>query len=441
MAQAYPEGEVFFRRSVLPFITDESSFYGNFLVEHVWNDYPALCRPNDRDEFIRNTTFGGRAVAQQRHWDAWGESFWDFTWVTIMHSSTRSGYENGDVKSGYGFGTNWDWKEYTNVVWNGAKSYKVRFQQMPMGDQPYILIDLAVPIRALYFPVAFQADEAYPDHCTYLMVDFTNRDGNSAIRIPPDPAWGSEVTINCDKSSGIHIRQDFTSFASTMGIDVRSLYLYLSLPRQLRNPARGILKADEAGKEIIYLMTADYVRFTKDQVAGTVGWSKDIDYAEVLSGNTGLSLCWQPYQHSNWLLSFLQNAVSFGLGMIPIAGPFLEVGFTVAVKAITDPDAFAGDNILDLGKDIIDAVIDSAGNAKEFMVPGVDIDFHPPPGGKGMPAEQRIKLLHERDAREGGLRPSLFFILRQPGRQTGKTDVPQQSEEPAKGGVVEEVKA
>lgn len=63
MAQAYPEGEVFFRRSVLPFITDESSFYGNFLVEHVWNDYPALCRPNDRDEFIRNTTFGGRAVA------------------------------------------------------------------------------------------------------------------------------------------------------------------------------------------------------------------------------------------------------------------------------------------------------------------------------------------------------------------------------------------
>lgn len=103
--------------------------------------------------------------------------------------------------------------------------------------------------------------------------------------------------------------------------------------------------------------------------------------------------------------------VFFGLGMIPIAGLFLEVGFTVAVKAITDPDVFAGDNILDLGKDIIDAVINSAGNVKEFMMPSVDIDFHPPPDSKSMPAEQCIKLLHERDAREGGLCLLLFFIL------------------------------
>ena len=102
--------------------------------------------------------------------------------------------------------------------------------------------------------------------------------------------------------------------------------MVLSIPRPLRNPARGIFKADEPMKKCIYFLWADSVRYTKEQMPEPAGWTQEIDYAEVLSGNTGLSLTWTPYQHNNWLLSFLGNAISFGLGFIPIAGPFLATG-------------------------------------------------------------------------------------------------------------------
>ena len=44
-------------------------------------------------------------------------------------------------------------------------------------DQPYMYIDLNVPIRAVYFPLAQKASSVFPDLCSYLMVDFRMRQG------------------------------------------------------------------------------------------------------------------------------------------------------------------------------------------------------------------------------------------------------------------------
>lgn len=71
------------------------------------------------------------------------------------------------------------------------------------------------------------------------------------------------------------------------------------------------------------------------------------------------------------------------------------MGFTFAVKAVTEPVAF------NLGSGIINTILGSALDAQELMVPDVKISVNVPPAGKSIPAEQRIKLLHDRNARMG----------------------------------------
>lgn len=39
--------------------------------------------------------------------------------------------------------------------------------------QPYMFVDLNVPIRAIYFPLAQKPSTVFPDLCSYLMVDFS----------------------------------------------------------------------------------------------------------------------------------------------------------------------------------------------------------------------------------------------------------------------------
>lgn len=43
--------------------------------------------------------------------------------------------------------------------------------------QPCMFIDLNVPIRAVYFPLAQKPSTTFPDLCSYLMVDFRMRQG------------------------------------------------------------------------------------------------------------------------------------------------------------------------------------------------------------------------------------------------------------------------
>lgn len=54
------------------------------------------------------------------------------------------------------------------------------------------------------------------------------------------------------------------------------------------------------------------------------------------------------------------------------------------------------------------------------------ISVNVPPAGKSIPAEQRIKLAHDSNDRDGELRFTFLFELRRPGRLTNKEREQQQ---------------
>ena len=51
----------------------------------------------------------------------------------------------------------------------------------------------------------------------------------------------------------------------------------------------------------------------------------------------------------------------------------LCVGFTITWTAITDPETFRSDNVLNLAFDVLDAVIDSSGQYRDYVADGFDV--------------------------------------------------------------------
>ena len=54
---------------------------------------------------------------------------------------------------------------------------KVHLQPVTMGNEKYMYLDLTVPVRAVYFPIATKSSALNEELCTYLMVDFRLRKG------------------------------------------------------------------------------------------------------------------------------------------------------------------------------------------------------------------------------------------------------------------------
>lgn len=67
-----------------------------------------------------------------------------------------------------------DFGELGDSVSCGPKKVAIRSIRFLAGK--FMYIDLTIPLRAVYFPIAHQSDEKFTDMCTYLMVDFTHRD-------------------------------------------------------------------------------------------------------------------------------------------------------------------------------------------------------------------------------------------------------------------------
>ena len=59
---------------------------------------------------------------------------------------------------------------------------KVVFRPVPLGAEEFVFIDMTQPIRAVYFPIAYETEKQFPNLCPYLMVDFRMKDYNSLYR-------------------------------------------------------------------------------------------------------------------------------------------------------------------------------------------------------------------------------------------------------------------
>jgi hypothetical protein len=182
MALPYPEGEVFFKRSVLKNNDNGldpdnlTSFNKHALVEWCWNESGgprnARCtvkhRKGKHDE-SKSYAFHEAMIVLFGSKDGFEKKVGRED-SDKRHDSRHSGIERM-VKTNLP-----DSDEYERRAEGGPLMTALTPVEMD-PKQPYMYIDLTFPIRAVYFPLAQKPSKVFPDLCSYLMVDFRLRQG------------------------------------------------------------------------------------------------------------------------------------------------------------------------------------------------------------------------------------------------------------------------
>jgi hypothetical protein len=407
MALPYPEGEVLFKRSVLKHSSgfdaeNMESFYAHALVETVWNDWVRSGRnPGSSDIHHPRTPF--KVVDSEQ----WGTNYGIWYSQKFTFSNDAKGQDHATLR-GVSVANNQNANEIRDYEAGGPR--KVVLMPVQLGSEKYMFMDMTAEVRAIYFPLAHQCDEAFPNICSYLMIDFRLRDKIS-FRVR---SQSRVIDAKCNINTGLG--KDMWSW--TMGFDLEGVYGYLSLPHQLRNPEMGLYNALEEGDEIIWLVGYSDIANYDSANEVRVKFDREMDLAKVVSANLGVELVWAPYEFTNWALEIFKSLVEFGLGFIPVVGPLLAAEFSITITAITDPDFFRSDNILDLPLALLEVIIDSAKRSKKYLTPGM----HFVPGSSearsaarsadgGKARERRVKALREQ-AEQLGWGPAGWFAAR-----------------------------
>jgi hypothetical protein len=176
MALPYPEGKVFFKRSILKnngngLDPDNlTSFNSHALIEWCWNDTVTS------SGFARNRMchMSGKhnEKDQYAYWEAMVVSFGTKDgFEKHLDQGTAHGSRHADIKRVVKTMLPDDTDEYEKRARGGPVMTAVTPIKLH-PDQPYMYIDLNVSIRAVYFPLAQKPSTVFPDLCSYLMVDF-----------------------------------------------------------------------------------------------------------------------------------------------------------------------------------------------------------------------------------------------------------------------------
>ena len=404
MALPYPEGAVYFKRSVLNLKTppynfdaqDDSAFYSHCLLENTWNTWAFSSHTtpdiNHIPSHIRSKAVRGYG---QNYNTQFGKSH------SILFESKLSLIEIGRLgvwgTTSIMFSNEKDGQNYLHeVVLDNNQNFnelrdrddggplKTILRPVPMANTRYMLVDWVNPFRAIYFPLAHQAGPGYEDLCVYLMIDFRLRKGVQMYSPYGDNKW---LSLNFNRETGLTYRHQ-----DTMSFDLKGIYNYLVLPQQLRDVNKGLYKSADTTDQLIVMYDMTRPSFYMRKVA-TRPFVREMDLAKVISDNFGVDVTWQPYEYSSWVVNFIVKITTVGLGFIPVVGPLLAVSFSVGLQAITDPDAFTEENILDLSVDVIAGIV-SAGQgvgenlpksfktskAKLLVVQGPSQGAQPEPG-------------------------------------------------------------
>ena len=180
MAVPYAEGEVYFKRSALKdertgwWLGSQKTFYDFCLIETVWTVPYQVGRPGSHTPDInRPRAYLTHQTAHESykwcyfHWDRFEVSFGpNFDGTGITQKCILNNCPGGD--------------SYRDKNSGGPAKVVIRPCFMPRAK--CMFVDLNVPIRAIYLPLTFQTDEAFPDLCTYLMIDFRMRDGVTMLQ-------------------------------------------------------------------------------------------------------------------------------------------------------------------------------------------------------------------------------------------------------------------
>ena len=86
------------------------------------------------------------------------------------------------------------------------------------------------------------------------------------------------------------------------------------------------------------------------------------NWTKVAGENQGLTIEWGKGNYKDpWFIAFFKDAMTFAIGWIPLIGPFLAAGWSIAFTAIQDPD-----NLMDTIRSAIPSVRLTEGLIEEF---------------------------------------------------------------------------
>ncbi|KAF5245230.1 hypothetical protein FAUST_1885 [Fusarium austroamericanum] len=353
MASYYPEGECYFVRSSLRLpnnwnADNRNHFYSHILVEYYWNGWTAntQSRSHRRSQWRHGTPSG---INNTRFGD------WDRFWVgesksknpeimTAMHSHPNS----------------LNWNECRDLNNGGPRKYILRPIKIQSSETEWLWIDGTIPIRAVYFPVAQQTDQAFANLCTYVVIDFRHR-GEVDIM---DYRGFNFNKFPVTSHAGLGWRENFT-----WGFHVPDIIAYLTIPHKLRNPDQRLFKAKDRRDDLVVCAPSSIAWRSTFTVIHHPDFFRQIDYANVLSATFGVEVGWRPYEPSNFLRNLVIDLVNLGLGFIPGVGPILSVAFGIAVQLLEDPESFSHDNILNINQTAMDELTRSSRKHRKYLAP------------------------------------------------------------------------
>ncbi|KAK1702026.1 hypothetical protein BDP67DRAFT_497254 [Colletotrichum lupini] len=362
MASYFPEGECFFVRSSLKYgntwsAENEEQFYSHVLIEYQWDRFfVGESKTTDPSSLTAITSYPNSLNwNEMRDRDRGGPRKYILRPVKIRRKDTE-----------------WLWIEYSTLL--------TTLSMRPCRTSA------TIPIRAIYFPVCQQTDEAYKQYCTYVVIDFKARDTINCFNIAGEPR-----TYPSTREAGLGLNKDLTWL-----FKVPDLITYLTIPHKLRNPEYGVYNATTR-TDALFLVGHAGRTWTASDTVHTDGFIREIDLANVISATFGVEVGWRPYKYSSFILDLVTHVVQpalipiqinqtnksnkqsnigisrwvqLGLGFIPGAGPLLSVAFGIGLQLLNDPDTFKADNVLDISAAVLSTLIASAGKSKKYVAPG-----------------------------------------------------------------------
>ena len=196
--------------------------------------------------------------------------------------------------------------------------------------------------------------------------DDTKKEGASFDPAEESTSEGSEPL---DEYNALCLKQDVEFGLKyqpkwTIEFDVTKLAILLAIPRKDRTPSDDpykFLRAIHAYE----IRTPQIVTLETDMEDGNYA-----DLANVLKITQGVSFEYSKAEDLNFLPNLLNGLVTVALSCIPVVGPLIACAEQLAYDAILNPEKFASDNVADLSKDLLSAIVDSARDAKGHLNAG-----------------------------------------------------------------------
>ncbi|KAL5590384.1 hypothetical protein FOBRF1_013941 [Fusarium oxysporum] len=320
MAIPYPEGEVFFIRSVLRnkdpthYQADNPAhFYSHLMVEFIWNV--------EADHGSKNAnSWTGHSHPRSPYTIVTG-SGWNTHYGNWKQLPFSYGPRESDIRRRLEHNLCASGNRFKDHEKGDAAEAWFMTMPMPTKEERWVWIDMLARIRAIYIPVAFSASKDHPNLSMWLQVSFTQ---SRVVDI-----WRGGSTFEghqLNPTSGLGVYRSYT-----VGFDITGLTELLSCPRQFRkvNPY-----------EAKFIKIVPRTKIQTVPVNGSYSDAYDFNWITIAQAHSGLNIEWGKGEKGSWFEDFFKNAIAFSLGFVPGVGPLLSVAFTLGWTAVVSPDRF-----------------------------------------------------------------------------------------------------